>query len=128
MSQQEEQEEADAAAAKPDPLDFDATKLASHIREWSLDSKNQKTVKTRDREEIDLLHRLTKYEQHFNDEDKKAFRKRLRFFYLVSDLNWNAAINDLREVEREDLGIVISSRTAAICPWKRGRGDRAANR
>ena len=52
----------------------------------------------------------------------------LRIFYLVSDLNWNAAINDLREVEREDLGIVISSRTAAIRPWKRGRGGRGANR
>ena len=87
--------------------------------------KNQNAVKTRDHEEIDLLNRLTKYEQHFSEEDKKAFRKRLRFFYFASDLNWNAAINDLREVEREDLGIVISSRTAAIRPWKSGRGVEA---
>ena len=83
---------------------------------------NSKQVKQRDKEETEFLHRMQKYEQHFNPEDKKAYQKRLYFFYLVSDFNWNSAINDLREEDREDLGIIISARTASIRPWKRGRG------
>lgn len=52
---------------------------------------------------------MQKYEQRFNNEYKKAYRKLLCFFYLVSDLNWNAAINDLPEVDQKYLSIIIST-------------------
>lgn len=55
-----------------DPLHFDEVRLAAYLLEWSLDSKNVKKVKTRDREEIDFLHKLLKYRHHFNDEDRKT--------------------------------------------------------
>ena len=77
-----------------DPLDFDAARLAQKLVDWTLDPKQARNVKQRDREEIDFLQSMVKYEAHFNEEDKKKLRKRLRLFYLVSDLNWNAALND----------------------------------
>lgn len=67
---------------KKDPLDFDSAKLADNIKAWSIDACSMQ-VKQRDKEEIEFLHRMQKYENHFNPEDKKAYRNRLRFFYLV---------------------------------------------
>ena len=108
--------------AHKDPLDFDAARLAQKLVDWTLDPKQARHVKQRDREEIDFLQSMVKYEAHFNEDDKKKLHKRLRLFYLVSDLNWNAALNDQKEVNREDFGIEVSSRTAALRPYRRGRG------
>ena len=119
---QQQQEEDEDNTDGDDPLDFDPTKLAAHILQWSLDPKHSRHVKQRDRDEVEFLNSMVKHERHFSPEDKKGLRKSLRFFYLVSDLNWNAAINDHREVNRDDFGIKISDRTASIRPWKRGRG------
>lgn len=113
----------ESATAKKDvdPLHFDEVKLATHLLEWSLDSRNIKKVKTRDREEIDFLHKLLKYRHHFSDEDRKTYKKRLRLFYVVADINWNPAI-----IDRNDFGIVLSDRTTASRAWKRGgRGGTA---
>ena len=120
--EQQQQEEEEANTDGNDPLDLDPTRLAAHILQWSLDPKHSKHVKQRDRDEVEFLNSMVKYERHFSPEDKKGLRKRLRFFYLVSDLNWNAAINDQREVKSDDFGIKISDRTASIRPLKRGRG------
>lgn len=117
-----EHEQEDEENDIKDPLDFDATKLAARLVEWSLDPKHNKNVKQRDREEIDFLQSMVKYEEHFSEEDKKKLHKRLRLFFIVSDCNWNAALNDQKEVNREDFGIVISTKTANLRPWKRGRG------
>ena len=113
---------------RKDPLDFDAVKLAQKLVDWVLDPKQARHVKQRDREEIDFLQSMVKYEEHFNEEDKKKLRKRLRLFYLVSDLNWNDALNDPKEVNREDFGIEVSTRTASLCPWRRGRGRSGPSR
>ena len=118
----EDQRQEDDNDDTKDPLDFDAVKLAARLVEWSLDPKHNKKVKQRDREEIDFLQSMVKYEAHFSEEDKKKLRKRLRLFFVVSDCNWNAALNDQKEVDREDYGIVLSTRTASLRPWKRGRG------
>lgn len=53
-----------------DPLDFDATRLAARLAEWSLDPKHNKNVKQMDREEIDFLNSMVKYEQHFSEDEK----------------------------------------------------------
>lgn len=108
------------AAGNSDPLEFDEVRLANYLLEWSCDSRNSKKVKTRDREEIDFLHRLLNYRNHFSDEDRKIYKKRLRLFYVVADINWNAAVIDRKEVDRNDFGIVLSDRTTASRPWKRG--------
>jgi hypothetical protein len=102
------------------PLEFDEVRLANFLLEWSCDSRNSKKVKTRDREEIDFLHRLLKYRNQFSEEDRKVYKKRLRLFYVVADINWNAAVIDRKEVDRTDFGIVLSDRTTASRPWKRG--------
>ena len=65
---------------------------------------------------------MVKYEAHFQEEDKNKLHKRLRFFYVVSDLNSNAALNDQREVNWQELGIELSTRTVSLRPWRRGRG------
>lgn len=38
--------------------------------------------------------------------------------YLISNINWNAALTARQGVEREDLDIIVSSRSAVTCPWR----------
>ena len=55
---------------------------------------------------------MVKYENHFSEADEKKLRKCLRLLnynLVVSDLNWNAALNDQKEVHRDDFGIEVST-------------------
>ena len=46
----------------------------------------------------------------------------MRLYFIVSDLNWNAALNVQKETLREDVGIIVSERTASLHPRKQGVG------
>ena len=84
--------------AAKDPLDFNTLTVTSHLVAWANDPKNSKSVKTRDREEIIFLQSMQKYETHFSEEDRRSYRRRLHLYFIVSDLNWNAALNDQKEL------------------------------
>lgn len=99
---------APAAEAKKDPLDFNSAVMVEKLTAWAIEPCNSKTVKTRDREEIEFLARLQKYEDNFEAEDRKAYSRGLRHYFIVSDLNWNAALNNKKETLREDVGIIVS--------------------
>ena len=72
--------------AQKDPLEFNTLTVTSRLVTWANDPRNAKTVKTRDREEIEFLQRMQKYETAFSEEDRRAYRRRLHLYFIVSDI------------------------------------------
>lgn len=122
-----EDDESDQDSHAPEQLDFESSRVSRWLHDKIHEPRNIAKVKTRDFEEIEFLCRIQPYISQFSAKDRAYFKKRLRFYYVVVDVSWGAALNDQKEVERADVGIEISDKTASIKAWK-GKPKSAPNK